>query len=130
MANYKLTPEIVDIVYGLLSSITVPKYKQSRPSLAKLGEFIVVNSLPIDRDVMQSCSVNVNYYAKDIDGGSNIGYVPDLIKLTAGAKLVLNILEKVSNTEYLIDFDRSETIQDREKEHFIGLRFSFKYINN
>lgn len=129
MANYKLTPEIVDIVYGLLSSITVPKYKASRPSLAKLGEFLVIGSLPIDADVMQFCYVNVNYYAKDIDGGTNIGFVPDLIKLKAGAKLVLDILEKVSTTEYLIDFEKEQLIRDRDEEHFINLRFSFKYIN-
>lgn len=129
MANYKLTPEIASIVYGLLSSITKPKYLFTRPPLCTDAEYVVVNSLPMDADQMQRCYVNVNYYCKDIDGGTGIGLVPDITKLDTGSKLILAILKKVSTTSYLIDFESSELIK-LEKEHLIGLRFSFKYINN
>lgn len=129
MANYKLTTEIAKIVYDLLSSITKSKYLISRPSLTSDSEYFVVNSLPSYADVMQNVLVNVNCFVKDIDGGDGVGFIPDYTKLNANALSILNILEKVSSTSYLIDFE-SQSIEQEEDYHFINLRFSFKYINN
>lgn len=129
MAEYKLTTEIVPIVSGLLDSIDVPKYPHTRKPVKVPDEYIVINSLPINAEVMQFCYFNVNYYCKDIDGGKGVGNVPDTLKLDAGAKLVLAILKKVSSDNYLIDFESQEVIPE-ETEHYINLRFSFKYINN
>ena len=125
MANYKTTDYVVGIVFGLLSTITKPKYLFTKPTISTAPEYIVINSLPIDVNVMQKCYVNVNYHVKDITAG-----IPDITKITAGTNAVLAILKKVSTTAYLIDFESQEIIrEDALGEHYSNLRFSFKNIN-
>ena len=130
MVSYKTTEDILSIVYGLLSGLTVPVYKGTKPSLAQPVEYVVVNSLPINADRMQYCRVNVNYHAKDLNQGSAVGFVPNYSKIEAGSKLVLGILEKVTGTNYMIDFEGQETMrEDGFNEHLCNMKFSFKYIN-
>jgi hypothetical protein len=131
MADYKTTDYIIGLVYSLLGSISKPKYLKTKPTAAKDSEYIVINSLPVNANVMQKCYVNVNYHVKDIDGGPGVGFVPDEAKLESGSVSILSILEKVSTTSYLIDFETQETIREEGLgEHYSNLRFSFKYINN
>lgn len=131
MSDYKTTDFIVDIVYSLLGSIAVPKYRKTKPTKSTAAEYVVINSLPINAQTLQKCYVNVNYHVKDIDGGTSIGFMPDETKLNAGTALVLAALKKVSTTSYLIDFEGQETIREEQfKEHYSNLRFSFKNINN
>ena len=131
MAEYKTTDYVMSIIYLLLGSISKPKYIKSRPTDSTDSEYIVINSLPINANVMQKCYVNVNYHVKDIDGGPNIGLIPDEDKIEAGSQSVLSILKKVSTTSYLIDFEGQETIREEQLgEHYSNLRFSFKNINN
>jgi hypothetical protein len=128
MADYKTTDYVIGIVYLQLGSISKPKYlKTSPPNLAStVKEYIVINSLPINANVMQKCYVNVNYHVKDIEEGK-----PDLAKIEAGSNAVLTALKKVTTTAYLIDFESQETIREAERgEHYSNLRFSFKNINN
>ena len=131
MSDYKTTDFIIDIVYSLLGSITVPKYRKTKPTKSTASEYVVINSLPINAAVMQKCYVNVNYHVKDIDGGTDVGLTPDDTKLAAGTALVLAALKKVTTTAYLIDFESQETIREEQiGEHYSNLRFSFKNINN
>ena len=131
MSDYKTTDFIIDIVYSLLGSITVPKYRKTKPTKSTAIEYVVINSLPINANVMQKCYVNVNYHVKDIDGGTSTGLTPEDTKLAAGTALVLAALEKVTTTAYLIDFESQETIREEQLgEHYSNLRFSFKNINN
>lgn len=125
MANFKTTDYIVSLVYGLLSSISKPKYLITKPSTSTAAEYVVINSLPINADVMQKCYLNVNYHVKDIAEG-----VPDVVKMAAGSALVLTALNTVSTTGYLIDFESQEIIrEDTLGEHYTNLRFSVKFIN-
>ena len=131
MSDYKTTDYIIGIVYSLLGSITVPKYLKTKPTKSTADEYVVINSLPINANVMQKCYVNVNYHVKDIDGGTSIGLTPDDTKLAAGTALALAALKKVTTTAYLIDFESQETIREEQLgEHYSNLRFSFKNINN
>ena len=131
MASYKTTDFVIDIVYSLLGSITVPKYRKTKPTKSTATEYVVINSLPINAQTLQKCYVNVNYHVKDIDGGTSTGFIPDDTKLKAGTALVLAALEKVSTTSYLIDFEGEEIIRESQfNEHYSNLRFSFKQINN
>jgi hypothetical protein len=131
MATYKTTDYIIGIVYLLLGSITKPKYLKSKPTKSTAAEYVVINSLPINANVMQKCYVNVNYHVKDIDQGPGVGFVADITKLEAGSALVLAALKEVSTTDYLIDFEGQETIREEQLgEHYSNLRFSFKNINN
>ena len=129
MSNFKTTDYVIDITYSLLGSITKPKYRKTKPSQSTASEYVVINSLPINANVMQKCYVNVNYHVKDIDGGPGVGLIPDDTKLSAGSALVLAALKKVSTTSFLIDFEGQETIRE-DGEHYSNLRFSFKNINN
>lgn len=125
MANYKTTDYIVGLVFGLLSSVSKPKYLFTKPSTSTAAEYVVINSLPINADVMQKCYVNVNYHVKDITVG-----VPDIVKMAAGSALILTAIKKVSTTGYLIDFESQEVIrEDSLGEHYTNLRFSIKFIN-
>lgn len=130
MADFTTSNEIVGIVFGLLSTITKPKYRHSKPTQlpghAEVPEYVVINSLPVDADVMQKCIVNVNYHVKDIAAG-----VPDETKILAGNTAVLTILKKVTGTNYMIDFESQEMIPNTALgEHYSNLRFSFKKINS
>ncbi len=131
MADYKTTEYVIDVVYSLLGSITVPKYRKSKPAQSTASEYVVINSLPINANVMQKCYVNVNYHVKDIDGGPSVGFIPNDTRLSAGSALVLAALKKVTETNHLIDFESQETIREAQfNEHYSNLRFSFKNINN
>jgi len=131
MADYKTPEYIVGIVYGLLSSISKPKYHFTKPTEKKDAEYIVINAFGGDANVMQKFFVNVNYHVKDINGGPGVGLIPDTVKLEAGSNAVKAILKKVSTSAYLIDFDKPEIIREEQLgEHYSNLRFSFKNINN
>lgn len=127
MADYKTTDEIIKIVEGLLGSISKPKYlKESPQDLSPtVKEYVVINSLPVNADVMQKCYVNVNYHAKDIGPGKY-----DYTTLASASQTILTALKAVTASGYLIDFESQETIGEPERsEHYTNLRFSFKYIN-
>jgi len=121
---YRTTGYIIDTVYSLLSGLSVKKYKVTKPTKASDSEYIVINCLPIPANVMQVCIFNVNYHVKDKGDG-----IPDHEKISAGETAVLAVLEKVTASNYLIDFESQETFRE-EGEHFSNLRFSFKYINS
>jgi hypothetical protein len=126
MSDFKTTDYIVGIVRGLLSSITTKKYLFTKPTDTVLSEYIVINALPINADVMQKCYVNVNYHVKDLAQGT-----PDVTKITSGTTQVMAILKKVSSTSFLIDFESHELMrEDALGEHFSNMRFSFKFINS
>ena len=128
--SYVTGDYIIAIVYQLLGSLSVAKYLTTAPDSAsgkkaRPAEYIVINCLPVDANVMQKCYVNVNYHVKDIGPGQK-----DQVKLEAGSQSVLSILEKVTATSYLIDFERQETFREEQLgEHYSNLRFSFKFIN-
>jgi len=127
MATYKTTDEIIKIVEGLLGSISKPKYLKTAPQdLSPLiSEYVVINSLPVNNNVMQKCYVNVNYHVKDIGPGKY-----DYTKLASASQTILSALEGVTASSYLIDFESQETIGEAERgEHYTNMRFSFKYIN-
>lgn len=129
--NYKTTDYAIGTVYSLLGTITVPKYRNSKPTESTAEEYVVINALPINADVMQKCYINVNYHVKDINGGIGVGLIADNTKLDAGTALVLAALKKVTATDYLIDFESQETFrEDKIGEHYSNLKFSFKNINN
>jgi hypothetical protein len=128
--NYKTTDYVKGVVYLLLGSISKPKYIDEKPTPkpgdVPINEYIVINSLPINADVMQKCYINVNYHVKDTILGA-----PDTVKIEDGSVAVIGILKKVTATNYLIDLESQETIREVALgEHYSNLRFSFKNINN
>lgn len=127
MASYKTTDEIIKIVEGLLTTISKPKYLKTAPQdlSPAISEYVVINSLPINANVMQKCYVNVNYHVKDIGPGKY-----DYAKLASASQTILSSLEGKTASSYLIDFESQETIGEADRhEHYTNMRFSFKYIN-
>jgi len=123
--TYKTSNQIIDIVMGLLVSITVPKYPKTKPDNLQPDEYIVVNTLGIDADTMQTSHVNVNYHVADITPGT-----PDNAKIKAGEALVMAILTKVTATDYMIDFEgQYDEREPNQNEHFSNLKFRFLQIN-
>lgn len=75
---------------------------------------------------MQKCYVNVNCHVKDMSDG-----VPDRAKIDSLANSVLTILQKVSNTNLLIDYESGELFREEALgEHYYNLKFSVKIINS
>ncbi len=125
MADFHSTEQIIGTVRMLLGSLTEPKYLLRKPTKAAEPAYIVINSLPINADVMQKCIVNVNYHVKDMGLG-----IPDLAKLEAGTTAILDILQKVTTSGFLMDFESQEIFPETAlSEHFSNIRFSVKQIN-
>ena len=125
MADFHSTEQIIGTVRMLLGSLTEPKYLLRKPTKAADPAYIVINSLPINADVMQKCIVNVNYHVKDMGLG-----IPDLAKLKAGTTAILDILQKVTTSGFLMDFESQEIFPETAlSEHFSNIRFSVKQIN-
>lgn len=128
MSEFITTNQAVQIVFQELVSILKPKFMISKPTTPNppiVNEYIVVNALPINSEVLQKCYVNINCYAKDISAG-----VPDFVKISTLETQVLNLMKKVTQSNYMIDFEGQETITEPTlNQTFSNLRFSFKLIN-
>lgn len=124
----KLATYAIDKVFPLLSSINKPKYRVRKPTASTASEYIVINALPmqVNDDETQRTWMNVNCHAKDIADG-----VPAETAINTLSSAVLAILEKVSTTEVLIDFESSEMMQEEaQHEHYMNLRFIVRILNN
>lgn len=128
MVTYITSEAIIGLVIGKLSSLTIPKYPRSKPTVVKPAEYVVVNTLGLNANVMQTVRVNVNYHVKDMS--TSYGLVPDMAKINTGAQAVIALLGKVTESNYLIDFEGEELIPEPDlSEHYSNIKFSFKYIN-
>ena len=127
MTAFKSTDEVIKIVEGLLGSISQPKYLKNSPEdlSPSVKEYVVINALPINANVMQKCYVNVNYHARDIGPGRY-----DYTTLASASQFIASALDGVTASSYMIDLEYQETIAEPERgEHYTNMRFSFKFIN-
>lgn len=121
----KSSADAINEIYKKISSGTgIPVYKISHP-INPPDEFVVINSLPILKGVMQKCFVNVNCYVPDLIIGT-----PDTARLDAITKKYLTKIEEVSETGVHIDFESQEFFRETElKRHFSNIRVSVKLVN-
>jgi hypothetical protein len=118
------------ILKSVDSGITIPVYKYRKRTKEKPAEYIVINSLPINAELMQQCIVNVNYHVKNIDTG-----VPDIDKLEAKTELVVDLLNETvdlgEQIDILIDLESQEVISEDApiEEHYSNMRFLVKIVN-
>lgn len=129
----KTTETAINKVFSVLKGtggLSISVFKHTKPTDKDPREYIVINALPINSDVMQACVVNVNYHAKDIKAG-----YPDNAKLDSTSESIITLLDNVvdqsnSSIDILIDYRSQETIRDEaQNEHYSNLRFSVKIIN-
>ncbi len=123
----KTTAEAIDFVYSKLSAASgiTNVYKLTKPSNSKKDEFIVINSLPVNADVLQRCVVNVNCHVADITEGT-----PDLIKLKNVTSQVVSLFEALKENPTFVYFDGQEFFREPElKMHYSNIRLSVKLLN-
>jgi hypothetical protein len=132
MEKYISSDKVIGIVYSLLTSINIPIYVRTKPTKAADDEYIVINTLAINADVLQSCRVNVNYHCKDLYV-DDMGYVPDMANLDSNTNTIINLLKRYTGSgthTYTIDFIGQETFSEENiNEHFSNVKFKFNYIN-
>lgn len=125
MSFNKLTDTVVQQVVTLLTSVSVQKYKHTRPESPAPAQFIVINAFSVGSGPLQKFVLNVNCHARNLSGG-----VIDTLKLNDMSQSVLNILEDYNSTSLLIDIESQEIIPEAQfNEHYSNLKFSLKSIN-
>ena len=121
---------INEVFTNLKAGLNVPIFKYTNPTPKKVDEYVIINSLPISADIMQKCTVNVNYHVKDLSVG-----IPDIEKLETGTENVLGLIQEIVNRDsefidILIDYESQETLRDEAlNEHYSNIRFTVKIIN-
>lgn len=112
--------EITDYINGTL-------YNGKRPVKNDVNEDIVLTKLPVDSEFVQTATINVNCYAKDIMEG-----VPNEERLNDIFKQVLNRLQNYTTTIYFDVDIASQDIMDSDFENwsFLNVRLNCKILKN
>ena len=125
----KTVKDILDAVYDALP--IRPCYKHSFPDVVTDDSFVVVNTLGVPEDPIQSVEVNINIYAKDINIQQGI---PDLTLLdTLTASAINNVVGYHGTGEeaLYINFVTGMVIREPELQmHFQNNRFRARYLGN
>lgn len=112
--------DVTDTIEGTL-------YNGKRPATKEIDEDITIVPLPTDSEFVQSATINVNCYAKDIVEG-----VPDYSRLNIIFGKVESALYSYSSTEYF-DIDiASQHIMDAEIKgwSFLNVRLNCKMLKS
>lgn len=124
----KTTDHAINAIYDILTGtggVEIPVYKLRKPTNVEESEYIVINALPIGKGILQKCVVNVNHHASDLAPG-----IPDIITLGTGSETIMGLLEIVSTSGVLIDFENQEYIPEENiNETYSNIRFKVKIIN-
>jgi hypothetical protein len=136
----KTTIDIVDILWKLLnsnSSLTTDqkgkRYKHSRP-VGSTGEDIVINSLPVDNNLLQQALANVNVYAgnQSVTMGAAESQEPDTKRLNMLAKKVITIINDHYDLEKEIGFDVQQMVlinDEQTGEWYYNIRVTTYNLN-
>ena len=133
----KTTLDLVDVVWQLLNSsslkgeITGGVYKLKRP-LNSAKEDVVVNSLPVSNEQLQTAIVNVNVFVIDLEVGieGEKNTMPDIARLKQLAAMTVDILQDGIDGDYTWDVQQQTVIEDEgNDQHFVNIRLEF-FISN
>lgn len=133
----KTTLDLVSVVYdqlkssSLKSAISGNVYKFKRPVNSD-SEDVVINSLPITNEQLQTAVVNVNVFVPNVpvmSGGSESGF-PDLVRLQALAAIAISELKDRISGDYTWDVQQMTVIEDEESgQYFANIRLQF-FVSN
>ena len=133
----KTTLDLVDVVWQLLNSsslkgeITGGVYKLKRP-LNSAKEDVVVNSLPVSNEQLQTAIVNVNVFVIDLEVGieGEKNTMLDIARLKQLAAMTVDILQDGIDGDYTWDVQQQTVIEDEgNDQHFVNIRLEF-FISN
>ncbi|MCK9592711.1 MAG: hypothetical protein M0Q91_11970 [Methanoregula sp.] len=126
----KTTDYAIDYLYSLLKGKTgIPSalYKHEKPSITAGTEYIVINSLPVNAGVLQTCHANVNYHVQDLAPG-----ITDFAKLKTGTATIMGLVEQVDSTTsgIYIDFESQQFFSEPTlSETYSNIRLKIKILN-
>ena len=139
------TIEVVNILNSyILNSVLMndPKKpngklcKYQRPLNSKL-EDVVINGLPINRDIVQTAILNVNIYVLNLEfgGTSTDKSQPDNARIMALSKLANEALGEGNEVwdesgSYCFNIQQDSVLEDVDNQHYINIRVEFYASNN
>lgn len=132
----RTTLDVVDDLYQALNYTDIKNaidgdiYKHRRLLNSRKVD-IVINSLPINSEQLQTCIANVNIHVPDIEVNvdGNIDYQPDHVKLKELASLVMLYLEVWEGDYHFSVQQQTIFKEDEANEHFVNIRVNYYSIN-
>jgi len=136
----KTSAEALEIVYQhLLKSVlfTDPKrpkgllYKRQRPIGSK-AEDVVINTLTLNRAVIQEGVLNVNLYVPNLSLNNNTDNTqPNNSRLLELSILANTALEEIWATDgsYTFQVQQDHTFEDTNNQHYQNFRIEFTAVN-
>lgn len=142
--------EVVNILYCTIkNSVLMTDVKKPNGSLKKyerplnsVSEDVVINGLPINRDDVQECVLNVNIYVPNLQFTKDSpGYLiadkaqPDTARLEYLARLANVALgdgEEIWDEEgnYCFKIQQDTIIADQNNQNYVNMRVEFYASNN
>lgn len=105
-----------------------PLFKFKFPDGYDEDSFIVVNTLGVPMDPIQTVEVNVNCYAKDLDTQKG---VPDLTTLNTMTNEIITELNEYKYNGLYIRLLMTNILREQElSSHYINIRFQVLYTSN
>src|SRR5690606_9469894 len=116
-----------------LTKISGGIYKYQRPMNSD-KEDIVINSLPMNNEVIQEGVLNINIYVPNISieqNGVIDNSMPDTARLKTLCEIATQNLKEVwsDDGEYHFELQQENLYQDDNNQHYINLRVMFRNIN-
>jgi hypothetical protein len=133
----KTTLDLVGIVYDVIKNSSLKTaingkiYKFKRPVNSN-AEDVVINSLPVTNEQLQTAIVNVNVFVQNVEAvtSEGINEFPDVVRLQTLATLAVSALTDGINGVYTWDVQQQTVIQDDESDqHYINIRLQF-FVSN
>lgn len=133
----KTTLDLVDIVYSVLinsslkSAISGKIYKFKRPVNSNV-EDVVINSLPVTNQQLQTAIVNVNVFVPELalSVNSEPDDQPDFVRLKQLAALAVAALMDGVAGDYTWDVQQQTVIEDEESsQYYVNVRIEF-FVSN
>jgi hypothetical protein len=118
-------------ISSLKSAITGNVYKRQRPVDSNL-EDVVINSLPITNQQLQTCVSNVNIFVPDVKVTVNgvVTNVPNEERLEDLTVMAIQVVADGIKGDFTWDIQQHALIQDNESDsHYSNIRIEF-FVSN
>lgn len=133
----KTTLDFETFIFGILKPLNLAisggVYLNKRVFGSK-AEDVVINSLPVTNDNLQSAIVNVNIHVPNLKlntNGQTDNTQPDRVRLNEIAAPVLEALNECYEGDFSCDVQLVTLIEEPEnKEHYFNIRVQTIYKNN
>ncbi len=122
----KQVKDVLDMFYNKVSPVGTT-FLHSYPDGYSADSFIVINTLSVPADSIQTVDVNVNCYHQNYQGS-----IPDIVALADTADDVITAVHgyhTFDSDKVYIGFEFMNIIRE-EGMHYANLRFQLIFLNN